>query len=128
MDSEIEKGIDLILKECQQSGQVRINTCTPEVIHRAIPRAKTLEVIQKKGAYSYEMTLKGLKALELGGISQYLKEIKSKDNTDELIKRLTIKELKGSIFQLKFWWVLLIISGVIGFITGNFELILKWFK
>lgn len=128
MDPEIEKGIDLILKECYQNGQVRINTNTPEAILTAIPRAKTLEVIQPKGANSYELTNKGLQAINLGGISQYLKDLDSKANIDEKIKDLTRKQLKGSIFQLRYWWLPLIISGVIGFITGNFEIILKWFK
>ena len=128
MDPEIEKGINIILNECHENGQVRINTCTPEEIHRAIPLSKTLEIIEQKRGGSFELTNKGLQAIKLGGISQYFEDLDSKANKAEEIKDLTIKQLKGSIFQVKYWWVILIISGVIGFITGNFELILKWFK
>jgi len=46
---------------------------------------------------------------------------------DRRIKELTIKQLKGSIFQLRGWWWIVIISGFISLITSNLELILKLF-
>ena len=132
MKPEIEKGINLILDECERKGWVNINMCTPEAIHKAIPKAKTLEVIKQKGSNSFELTQKGSEAIKLGGISQYLNDLASKENKDELIQNLTIKQLKGNIFQIKWWWVILLINGIIsglfGFIAGNFELILGWFK
>ena len=74
------------------------------------------------------MTNKGLRAIELGGVSQYLKDLKSKEDKEALLTDLSIEQLKGSIFQVKYWWLLLLISGFIGFITGNIEFIIGWFK
>lgn len=128
MDKELEKEIDQILQECRQDNIVRINYNISNIRRKAIEEAKVLELIQPKKQYSYELTSKGLKAYELGGISQYLYDLKSKENRDELIKELTYKQLKGSIFQVKYWWIILIISGIIGFITGNIELIIRWIK
>ena len=128
MKPEIEKGINLIINECEKNGQVYITMCTPEAIHNAIPKAKTLELVQKKGKHSYGLTNKGLRAIELGGVSQYLKDLKSKEDKEALLTDLSIEQLKGSIFQVKYWWLLLLISGFIGFITGNIEFIIGWFK
>ena len=57
-----------------------------------------------------------------------LKDLKSKEDKEALLADLSIEQLKGSIFQVKYWWLLLLISGFIGFITGNIELIIGWFK
>lgn len=128
MDKELEQEINSVLTECQENGWVTWNNGTPEIRNKAIRHAKTLELIQTKGRHSFELTSLGLKAVELNGVKEYLNDLESKDNKDDLIKTLTIKQLKGNIFQVRYWWLILLLSGIIGFITGNFVLILKWFE
>lgn len=62
------------------------------------------------------------------GFELFHKIEKEMSEKDKLITDLTIKQLRGNIFQLKYWWLLILISGIIGFITGNFKLILEWLK
>lgn len=128
MNIELENEINEVLKECNRYGWVNIHYHVSDMRRKAIQEAKVLEIIQHKSKQSYELTFKGKKVIELGGISQYLKDLKSKERKDDEIKNLTIKQLEGNIFQLKYWWVFLLISGVIGFLTGNIELILGWLK
>lgn len=128
MDIELEKELNEVLNECNQYGWVNIHYDVSAMRRKAIQEARILEIIQRKCKHSYELTFKGKKAIELGGISQYLKDLKSNESKDDEIKSLTIKQLEGNIFQLKYWWIFLLISGVIGFVTGNIELILGWLK
>jgi hypothetical protein len=128
MDKDLEQEINSVLTECQENGWVTWHRDTPEIRNKAIRHGKTLRFIQPKGRHSFELTSEGLKAIELGGVNEYRNDLESKDSKDDLIKTLTIKQLKGNIFQVRYWWLILLISGIIGFITGNFELILKWFE
>jgi hypothetical protein len=128
MEIELEQEINQVLQECRVNHYVISHFDISKLRRNAIQEAKTFGLIQHSNAHSYELTQEGLKALELGGISEYLKDLKLKESREESIKDLTFEQLKSSIFQIKYWWIILIISGVIGFITGNFELIIEWFK
>jgi len=128
MEIELEQEINQVLQECRENHYVISHFHISELRRSAIEEAKTFRLIQHRKGHSYELTQEGLKALELGGISQYHKDLKIKESRDESIKDLTIEQLKSNIFQIKYWWIILIISGIIGFITGNFELIKGWFK
>ena len=128
MDKELEKEINSVLTECQYSGLVDLNNYTPVMRTKAIQHAKTLELIKHKSKYSFELTYEGLKSIESGGVKQYRDQLESNDSKDDQIKKLTIKQLKGNIFQLQYWWLILLLSGVVGFITGNIQLIIKWFE
>ena len=69
--------------------------------------------------------------IESGGYTEMYNDLEISKNMklkEAIIKDLTIEQLKGSIFQLRYWWLLLLISGLIGFIAGNFELIINLFK
>lgn len=57
-----------------------------------------------------------------------LDELKKENDRHEEVKSLTLKKLKGNVFQLRYWWVILIFSGIIGFISGNIILIVEWLK
>jgi hypothetical protein len=59
------------------------------------------------------------------GFEKYREEEQNKKTTQDTINILTIKQLKGNIFQIKFWWLPLLISGIIGFIAGNFDWLLS---
>lgn len=78
----------------------------------------------KKGIFI--LTEKGAEALDLGGYQKY-KEKKNKESLrDNKIKELTLKQLKGNIFQIKFWWLLIIINALFAILASNFRLILSW--
>jgi hypothetical protein len=119
---------DKILSEINERGFVSFTKDNSEESVKAKNRLLGYELIQKKGDYSYNFTPQGLEAFELGGFNTWLTQKQNTENQDSEIRELTIKQLKGNIFQLKYWWLLLLISGLIGFITGNFKLILKWFE
>lgn len=48
---------------------------------------------------------------------------KSEKETKSTIETLTIKQLKGDIFQLKHWWWILIINAAISIVVA---LVVKW--
>lgn len=62
---------------------------------------------------------------EFPGFEKHRLEKKETKETEKTINDLTIKQLKGNIFHLKYWWLLLLVSGVIGLITGNITWILS---
>jgi hypothetical protein len=55
--------------------------------------------------------------------NQYSEEVRIQA-LEEKIKKLTIKELEGNIFQLKYWWIFLLISLIAGFVSANFRWVL----
>lgn len=68
---------------------------------------------------------RGAEICKNGGWLKYLEILKNNqqnkqkhEEMDVTIKELTIKELKGNIFQLKKWWLLLIINAIISILCG----------
>lgn len=120
--------LDEILFEIEEKGVISFSKDTHRNMMNAKQRLLRLGLITAKSEYSYDLTDKGQEAVDLGGYEAWIKQNKEEKDTDEQIKELTIKQLKGNIFQLKYWWLLLLLSGLVGFITGNFEVIQKWFK
>lgn len=127
MERELEKEIDLVLAECREKGLVIQNDQTSDIRDAAIQHAKTLGFIQPRGRNSFELTSEGLEVIKSKGIQEYQSDLESKEEKETIIQNLTIKQLKGNIFHLKYWLLILLLSGVVGFVTGNFETILKWF-
>jgi len=84
-----------------------------------------LGIIEYMGSHRYRSRLTEY-GWRFPGFTENRQSEKESFDKDNLIKELTIKQLKGNIFQLKYWWLLLLISGLIGFISGNFELIQEW--
>ena len=50
-----------------------------------------------------------------------------KQKEEDLIRDLSIKDLKGNIFQFKLVWLFFVLNVIASFIAGNFELVSKWF-
>jgi hypothetical protein len=48
------------------------------------------------------------------GVNKLIK-FKKELEIDTQIQELTIKELKGNVFQLKFWWLIILINTIISF-------------
>jgi len=55
---------------------------------------------------------------EISLITQQHQEVIKERNLKEEIDMLTLKQLKGSIFQIRFWWLFLLINAIISFIIA----------
>jgi len=108
---------------------------------RALDELESLDLINVKpgviGADRLiEITIQGIEIIEKhNSFSQFLSHRESEEQSKKSEKErsveltnLQIEQLKRDIWQLKYWWILVIIAGVVGFVTGNFELILSWVK
>lgn len=62
---------------------------------------------------------------EFPGFEKHRREQNEKKDTEKTINDLTIKQLKGNIFQLKYWWLLLLASGVVGYVSSNLDLVIQ---
>jgi hypothetical protein len=128
MEKDTAINIDLILKECSERGWIAPTKDRPKNVHNAVRISEAKKWIEKRGTHSYGLTKIGHEILECGGVLEYLSKKVKREKIDEEIKVLTVKELKGNIFHLRYWWLVLLISAILGFISGNFELILKWLQ
>lgn len=54
----------------------------------------------------------GREVIQAGGWIEHLKLIEEQNNADRKIKTLTISQLEGNIFQVKWWWVLVVIGAI----------------
>ncbi|QNL22235.1 hypothetical protein HZR84_09890 [Hyphobacterium sp. CCMP332] len=118
--------IDQVLNEIESKGFFAASQSTPDHLHKALKRLERENMVYEKNNYSYDLTSLGQEVIDLGGYVNWKNKLQEGEETESKIKELTIKQLKGNIFQLKYWWVILILSSVLGFISGNFQLIIKW--
>lgn len=56
----------------------------------------------------------GLKIVDAGGWLKYLENVRKETAQKQRIDDLTVKELKGSIFHHKYWWLLSLLSILAG--------------
>lgn len=120
--------IDKILFEINEKGFIGFAGDTPVQEIKAMQRLVRLELIKSKSKDLYDLTDKGQEAVDLGGYEAWLKKQQTENQKNNQIKDLTIKQLKGNIFQIKSWWWLLIINAIIAIIATNFRSILEWIK
>lgn len=120
--------IDKILFEINDKGFFSFNKDTPESETKAKQRLVRLELIKPQNKHSYDLTDKGQEVVDLGGYEAWLKKQQTEIQKNDQIKDLTIRQLKGNIFQIKSWWWLLIINAIIAIIASNFYLFLGWVK
>lgn len=120
------KHLNEILFEIEEKGFFVSTKDTPEHLDKALKRLEREDLVYEKNSYTYDLTTSGQDAIDSGGYQNWKTGQKQSMERDDEIKDLTIQQLKGNIFQLKYWWVILIISSILGFISGNFQLIGKW--
>ena len=74
----------------------------------------------KEGFHIEPIPVKTKRFMEEGGFQNYyvrlvedkeLAQIKAKQESQ--IRELQVKELKGNIFQLKYWWLIIVINAII---------------
>ena len=120
--------LDVILFEIEEKGLYSFILNSPQNVVKAKERLLREGLIEKRGRSTYVLTEKGQTAIDLGGYETWIKQQEEEKSRANQIKVLTIKQLKGNIFHLKYWWLLILLSGLVGFIAGNFERILNWFE
>lgn len=123
-----DKELNSILFEIEESGVAAFCLGDSDERRKAQQRLIRMGLIKAKGKYSYDLTNNGQIAVDLGGYNEWVRFISGKEEKEDEIKDLTIKQLKGNIFQMRLWWVLILINAVVSFLIGNFDLILKWLK
>ncbi|WP_339716359.1 hypothetical protein [Cyclobacterium amurskyense] len=128
MEKQIADEINLILAECIENGMIPFDDSIPDIRDKAIRRSENLGLIKRKNKGAYEISKEGLNVLDFdGGVQEYLLNIKTKEKEEDLIRDLSIKDLKGNIFQFKLVWLFFVLNVIASFIAGNFELVSKWF-
>jgi hypothetical protein len=85
-------------------------------------------LIEMVGKDKYWITYHGEQVLNNGGYRKFLERLENEKQRDEKIQEYTLKQLKGNIFNIRFWWIPLAISIIAGFITGNFDTIKEWLQ
>tara|TARA_R110002049_G_C8997157_1_gene549547 strand:- start:155 stop:553 length:399 start_codon:yes stop_codon:yes gene_type:complete len=128
MEKQIADEINLILAECIENGMIPFDDSIPDIRDKAIRRSENLGLVKRKNKGAYEISKEGLNVLDFdGGVQEYLLNIKTKEKEEDLIRDLSIKDLKGNIFQFKLVWLFFVLNVIASFIAGNFELVSKWF-
>ena len=116
--------IDKILLEAQREELITPVGNGDYETERLMKKAYDLELLEETSKAVYRLSKLGHEVLDsYGGYINYLRDKEAEARKDKDIKELTLKQLKGNIFHLKYWWVILLLSALLGFISGNFKLI-----
>lgn len=94
-----------------------------------IEEHKAATVTRFKEGFEVEpIPVKTARFVESGGfLKLYLDTLKTneqseiKEKQEAEIRRLQVKELKGNIFQLKYWWLIILINMIISLIIAIFS-------
>ena len=125
MENWLFESIDILLMECKNKGFISWSSSDSKKEIEAIRTSKTLELITNKSDNSFELTKLGLEVISFGGYKKYVEKTESEKGKDAEMKKLTIKELKGNIFQLKYWWLILLVNLILSGIISCFIIILS---
>lgn len=91
-----------------------------------IEEYKLATVVRFKEGFEVEpIPVKTQRFIENGGfLKEYHDTLKeneqnlTKEKQESEIRSLTVKELKGNIFQLRFWWIILILNAIISLLIA----------
>lgn len=92
----------------------KIDRFDSESRERIVARMMDKQLITRsRGEVNFTITEFGYEVLDNGGWLKYLNDSKTERTLDREIKQLTLKELKGNIFHLRYWWLLFVFSGLL---------------
>lgn len=91
-----------------------------------IEEKRLANVVRFKEGFEVEpIPMKTQRFIENGGfLKEYrdnqksIEQNQTKEKLESEIRNLTVKELKGNIFQLKFWWIIILINATISFLIA----------
>jgi hypothetical protein len=113
--------LDKVLFEIQDRGLYSIDFDIPENEIKAFQRLLRLGLIYERLKNTYDLTEEGQQAVDMGGFAKWQKQKEHEESRERAIKDRTL-------FQLKYWWLVLIVSAIVGFVSGNFLTIIGWFR
>ena len=118
MTSEQEKIAESFISALKSNGGRPINWreftnegATKQIMNIIVLALKEPEWdLVKEAAPGNTMTLLTKKGWEFESFEVYRQNKGKEATTKSIIETLTIKQLKGDIFQLKYWWLLILIN------------------
>lgn len=122
-----EEYIDKILQEVKNSGILSVPLNTSKERYRIIQKAYNLGLLEKTPKGYYKFSKHGQEVIDYyGSYKNYLHATIADKEKNEQIKDLTLKQLKGNIFHLEYWWLFLIINAIIAFLISYLiEILIK---
>ena len=118
LGKELKSEIDSMLNELLKGNPCSDNKGNTELQDKSIRICKALNLIKlSNSGKQYELTEKAVLVLNDGGIEKYLLNDKKEKDLDSNIKDLTLKKLRFEQFPAQFWWLILIIAGVVSILT-----------
>ena len=121
---QLHKDNDSLVDKDQLNYHIKFDTQKDDIIILAALEELGILEYQNSDRYMTRLTEYGWK---FPGFEAVKLTEKENTNKETLIKDLTINQLKGNIFQMKLWWVLLLINVFTALIISNFTTILAWF-
>jgi hypothetical protein len=108
------------------SNQPEIKNMNYSYYIEIIDENKIAHVSRFKGGFEVKpIPVKTQRFIENGGFLreyQNIQEEREQNLTREMqeseIRKLTVKELKGNIFQLRFWWIILLINAIVSLLIA----------
>lgn len=116
----VKSTYNLILKSYQDNGWYALSFDSSDEIKKAHRELVSDGLLVPRNRNSYRLSEIGIEAIRLGGYEIWLENKKIEKVLDSQNKILTNENLERSIFQLKNWWVLLLLNAVISFIVAYF--------
>ena len=118
MTPEHEKIAESFISELKSNGGRPINWrdfanegATKQIMNTIVSALKEPEWdLVKEASPGTTMTLLTKKGYEFESFDTYRQNKNKEVTTKSIIETLTIKQLKGDIFQLKYWWLLILIN------------------
>lgn len=118
MTPEQEKIAEVFISSLKNNGGQSINWrdftkegATKQIMSIIVSALKEPEWdLVKEAATGSTMTLLTKKGWEFESFDAYRQNKSKETTTKSIIETLTIKQLKGDIFQLKYWWLLILIN------------------
>ncbi|MDN3617954.1 hypothetical protein QWY81_00635 [Polaribacter undariae] len=107
---EVYDEIDFFVKKVVEKGVISNTMCENEKLSLAFRYLKSENIIVSNGTKSQFISGMNSFVIKKKGIELFLKEKEYTENLEKKIKELSIKDLKGNIFQNKYWWIFIIIN------------------
>lgn len=128
---QVHEAIDKILpffvletnaKMLQLTALRQINKINPDAVNQVDRVFKIMQehqLIKWLAVDLYKISEFGKEVLENGGWLKYFEEQERQKQTKLEIDKLTLEHLKRNIFQIKYWWLFLLLAAVAGGLFGE---------
>lgn len=107
---------DHLMKKCNK----------PYDLYSIFPILNELDLIEivNEEQVTVRLKKKGYEAAKMG-LDKYFEAVSESEIREKQIQELTIKELRGNIFHVSKWWVILLINAVITFLIAYLLMLIE---